>query len=281
VGREGKGPGELGRTFGVAAVGGRLAVGNSGAGRVDFFTPAGEPSGSFALGVPGFTLDAVEPGGLLVRTGRGDDRLYDGRGGSRIIPFTPFTPAEGAGRPACVRLAGAGDRILQLDCTTPAFHVVARDGRRLRTVRVRREPVAASAEELGRYRSSLAADMAGDPRMPAAQAGPLLEGLTRSQTPKRLMRGIQQDPASGLYAVWEQEPQELGTGPARLHLFSPRGVFLATVGFPGPWLDFEMDDLVVYALTEDPDTGLAGLSAYRLRLAPRVRAFASTAPEDL
>ncbi|HEX2191550.1 MAG TPA: hypothetical protein VHG51_21745 [Longimicrobiaceae bacterium] len=281
VGRAGRGPGELGYTFGVASVDGLLAVGNAGAGRVELFAASGEPAGSVALGTPAFTLAAVPPGGLLVWNARAEQRLYDVRGESRAIPLAPFTGAERAGKADCVRLAGAVDRILQLDCTTPVFHVVARDGTRMRTVRVRRKPVPASAEELGQYRSTIAAAMARDERMTPTLARSLLEDMTRKQSPKRLMRGIRHDPASGLYALWEQQPRELGTGPARLHLFSPTGVFLATVGFAGPWLDFEIDDLTVYALTEDPETGLAGLSAYRVSLAPEVRALASAAPEDL
>jgi len=278
VGRAGRGPGELGNTFGVASVDGLLAVGNGGAGRVDLFAASGEPAGSVALGTPAFTLAAVEPGGLLVWNARAEQRLYDVRGESQAIPLTPFTNAESVGSATCVRSAGAAERILQLDCTTPAFHIVARNGTRVRTVRVHRKPVLASAEELGRYRSSLAAAIASDERMPSAQGRALLEDLTERQSPKRLMQGIQEDPSSGLYALWEQQPPELGTGPARLHLFSSAGVFLASVDFAEPWLDFKIDRLTVYALTEDPETGLAGLSAYHLRLAPQVLAFAATVP---
>jgi hypothetical protein len=84
-----------------------------------------------------------------------------------------------------------------------------------------------------------------------------------------------------LYAVWEQQPQKLGNGPARLHLFGSTGVFLATLPFADPWVDFQVEGLTVYALTQDAGTGLIGLAAYRLSLSPEVRSFAARAPEDL
>ncbi|HEX7242205.1 MAG TPA: hypothetical protein VF263_18105 [Longimicrobiaceae bacterium] len=274
VGREGKGPGELESPFGVAFVDGLLAVGD--ARSVDLFSPAGEPSGSVRLGTIPLSLAGLEPGGLLVKTFRGEPRLYSVGGGAPPVSLPGFRKEGRAAEFACSRISGAGSEIVQLDCARPVFQVISREGAVVRTVRIDREPVEATSAELDLYRRSLGSD--------AAQAGSrsggarsLIEGLVKSASPKRVMRGIRYDTAAHLYAVWEQQPQEFGNGPARLHLFSREGVFLVTLPFAEPWVDFAMDARTVYALAEDPGTGVVRLAAYRVTLSPAAaRAAAAT-----
>lgn len=275
VGREGEGPGELRSPFGVAFVDGLLAVGDAG-GTVDLFSPAGEPAGSLRLGTIATSLVGVEPRGLLVKNFRGEQRMYDVRGGEPASPLAVFSRRREGAEFACSRVASAGPNLARLDCAAPVFQVLARDGAVLRTVRVDRGPVAATPQELDVYRRDLMREAAH-----TGSAGPdvagLIEGLLSDQSPKRIMRGIRYDTASALYAVWEQQPQELGNGPARLHLFSRAGVFLATAAFPDAWVDFVFDGLRVYALAEDPQTGVVHLAAYRLTLPAEAQRLARAA----
>jgi hypothetical protein len=228
------------------------------------------------LGTVPVSMVGMEPGGVLVKTFQGQQRLYDLRGRGPYLSVPGFHGNATAGRAACYRVAAAGAEILRLDCASPVFEVLSPGGAVLRTVRVQRKPEPPTRQELDLYRSSLTQDLArsGYPgRNPDAMLAQLLAG----QTPKRMMRGIRYDSAAALYAVWEQQPQELGNGPARLHLFGRAGAFLVTVPFAESWVDFAMDGLTVYALAEDAETGLVRLAAYRLELDPRV-APAAAAP---
>jgi hypothetical protein len=272
VGREGKGPGELQSPFGVAFVNGMLAVGDAGA--VDLFSPTGEPSGSFLLGTPAFSLAGLESGEVLVTTARGEQKRYPVQGGASPVALPGFPERNKQAQFACSRVSSAGARILRLDCATPVFQVISREGKVLRTVRIPREPAQATSAEIDRYRRSLASDAAQTGMQPAAVKS-LVDNLLKGANPKRTMQGIRYDAAARLYAMWEQQPKEFGNGPARLHLFGEEGAFLVTVPFAEPWVDFAIDGLTVYALAEDDDTGLVRLAAYRLNLAPEVGRFAA------
>lgn len=276
IGREGDGPGELRAPFGVALVDGVLAVGEAARNSVELFSPAGEPRGAVPLGTVAVSLVGVEPGAVLVKTFRGEQRLYGLTGSAPPVELPPYTPPEGRRRGAapCFRLWGAEDRILRLDCTQPLFQVLGRDGRVMRTVRIEREPVPATRGELELYRRELSSRFAQSGYPGGGSPAGLIESLTRDQDPKLLMRGVRYDTRAHLYALWEQQPQELGNGPARLHLFGREGVFLASLAFPAPWVDFAVDGLTVYALEEDAETGLVRLAAYTLTLTPQVRRLA-------
>jgi hypothetical protein len=65
-------------------------------------------------------------------------------------------------------------------------------------------------------------------------------------------------------AAWEQEPDDLGGGPARLHIFSGTGVYVATIDFAQSWVDFDWSGSMLYALVRDRETDLVGLVAHRL-----------------
>lgn len=272
VGREGKGPGELQAPFGVAFVGGLLAVGD--AGRVDLFSPAGEPAGSFPLGTIAFSLAGLQSGDVLVTTARGEQKRYPIRGSDPPVAMPGFPKKDKEAEFACSRLSGAGTRILRLDCARPVFQVISREGEILRTVRIPREPVQASSAEMAQYRRSLFTE-AAQTDVPPAAVKSLVDHLVKGANPKRTMRGIQYDAVARLYAVWEQQPKEFGNGPARLHLFGEEGAFLATIPFAESWVDFAIDGLAVYALAEEDDTGLVRLAAYRLNLAPQVGRLAA------
>lgn len=267
VGREGKGPGELQSPFGVAFVNGMLAVGDVGA--VDLFSPDGRPEGSLQLGTAAFSLAGLEPGEVLVLTARGEQKRYPVQRGAQPVSLPGFPLEDREAEFACSRLAGAGARILRLDCVKPVFQVISREGRVLRTVRIPRAPAQATRAEVDMYRRSLASDAAQSGMEPAAVRS-LVENLVKAATPKRVMQGIRYDSTARMFALWEQQPREFGNGPARLHLFGEQGAFLVTVPFRAPWVDFTIDGRTVYALEEEEDTGLVRLSAYRLNLAPAV-----------
>ena len=77
---------------------------------------------------------------------------------------------------------------------------------------------------------------------------------------------LRADPAGGLVAFLEENPDAFGSGNATLHFLSPEGVYLTRAAFPTPWRDFTLEDGVIYALTRDPGTDLITLRAYRVDL---------------
>jgi len=121
----------------------------------------------------------------------------------------------------------------------------------------------ATEVQLGLMRERLEKDMARA-SVPAGEAKGLLDGLLADARVVGLFRGVRQDSTTGIVAVWEQLPADLGGGDAVLHLLSKDGVYLARHTFPHAWVDFAMTGSRVVALATDPSTGLVRTIAYRV-----------------
>ncbi len=95
---------------------------------------------------------------------------------------------------------------------------------------------------------------------------------------KLRFRKIRFDDGAGLAGIWEQNPEDYGSGNASFHLLTIDGAYLAALEFDRPWADFALAGGVLYVLLRDPDTDLVTLMAYHLDIPPglleRARALA-------
>jgi hypothetical protein len=88
-------------------------------------------------------------------------------------------------------------------------------------------------------------------------------------------RGVRADDST--VVAWEQEPAELGDGPASLHVFTAQGIYLSRIETTDRWIDFDLHGDRIVALAREPDAGLAYAVAYRLVIPEQVRAGARAA----
>jgi hypothetical protein len=155
----------------------------------------------------------------------------------------------------------------------------AQQGALQRTVLVDRQaaPVPDSAIErhVAHVRSTLTAS--------GLPAGMIAEQVAAQREMYRLgrrMRGLRPEVDGARVALWEQTSEDLGGGSATLHFFSDDGAFLAGLDFDHGFADFAWRDSTLYALAQEPATGLVRLAAYRLRLppAPQLPPLTASAP---
>ena len=95
-----------------------------------------------------------------------------------------------------------------------------------------------------------------------------VEGMRSLHREKGRFRTIQFDDASGLAALWQQDPEDIGGSPATLHLLSLEGIYLASLDYETAWGDFALAGGVLYILARDPETDLVTLSAERVVMPP-------------
>jgi hypothetical protein len=172
----------------------------------------------------------------------------------------------------CTSVYGSGDNILVLSCYVPTFQVVDAQGALKRFVTVAVPPQRATDSELEYLTSSVGRNIA-EVGLPALRAR-LLDQAVQHFAVKPLYRGIRFDERARTYAIWAQNPAELGGGGvATLAIVTEAGKFLASIAFPTRWVDFDISQLSVYALTEDPDTGIRNLVRYDILLPPEATPF--------
>src|SRR5690606_32044563 len=141
-------------------------------------------------------------------------------------------------------------------CAIPHILQLDAEGRLLREFTVEREPdIISDAEreaEIERVRESVA----GTPGIPPAMIQRVVQIKRDESRIRRSFRAVREDPDTGVLAIWEQNPDELGGGTATLHLFSDSGIYLAEVPFDRAWVDFDLAGSKLFALERDPETDL-------------------------
>lgn len=83
---------------------------------------------------------------------------------------------------------------------------------------------------------------------------------------KRHMQTVIYDSVAEQFVLLEQVPDEQGSGPGVLHLFGRHGIYLAAFDVGAPVRDVDAEGGDIWALVEDPTTGLVTLHRYRIRL---------------
>jgi hypothetical protein len=276
IGREGGGPGEFLRPYALLVADRHLIVGDGGKGSLEVLGFDGSHVRTVRLGGMGFGAWGLDRRILVhVFTGGATEwREYDIDGGFRVRHLPPGPSLPGFPEADCAQRGSGGAALLQLNCSTPVFHLVDATGTATKLISIDRPASVATPEEFREMERRFAREIA------QVGYGPeQTQALAREQAEnfrvKRAMQSVRQDLASGIFAIWEQEPEELGGGDATLHLLSPEGVFLSSVPFSTSWIDFQMDESRVYALVADPETGLARVQAYEVRIPPEALAFSA------
>jgi hypothetical protein len=271
LGRPGGGPGEFEQPFGIAIVGDSVIVGNSRGNSLEVFDTEGNYGRTIRIERVGFTLFALPDRRLLISGFAGPEsdmwmiRTLDGTADPvpAAIPDSSVTGDDLFGSD-CLAVGVAGPLVVRPACRTPQFALATPDGRVVREIRVNREPEAATEAELQAYADRMRQQMGQV--LSGAQIDQIVERSTALERLKRKYMMVRADTGLGVYALREQNPRDLGGGPATLHLFSESGVFLSSLTFEREWVEYDMHAGTVYALTEDPDTGLRTVRAYRLSL---------------
>lgn len=269
LGRRGGGPGELERPYGFALVGSSLVVGNQGRASLERFAEDGEYVGSVHLDALAFGVETLDEkllvNGLFGR--EGGWRLVDLEGGSEAFHWPARRDPLTADYPECARSSAAGAVALRIACYRPYIQVVAPDGDPVREIVIDQAPIPVEPAVVESAAAELRTRML-ESGIPPALIDEQLRQLRERYRAYPRFRNVRADPRTGMLAIWEQPPAELGGGAASLHLVSDAGVYLARIEFAEAWKDFDVHDGRIYALTEDEATGLVGLAAYEVMTPP-------------
>ena len=265
IGRPGQGPGELQRPFGLAVQEAAVVVGNGGRGTLDWFSLEGEYERSLRIDAVGFALHGVEPDRFLVNSlvgNQGGWSTIDADGGVRSVEWPDWLhPAQPPRE--CTRHSTSGALFLRMSCYRPSVQLTDALGNGVMEVVIDREPVEVSEAQIQSIVEENASVMKED-GLPEGLIEEMVRSMEEQYRLSRRWRGIRRDATTGLIALWEQEVDELGGGPANVHVISSSGEFLATFRLEQSWTDFDFLDGRMHALVQDGATGLITLTAYSL-----------------
>ena len=258
-GKQGPGPGEIMVAGDIGFVGDHVVVRDMGKHTIEVYSPDGAFVKSIPLGRVGFGFTTIDPDGIIAAqlAGGGQSWIRVGLDGATTPIPVPATAAVQGATP-CARVATFGDRIAQLDCAVPVVMVSDQSGAIERTIMIRRDTVFATDAQLQTVRENLQRDMAAN-SLPASLAQGLLESTLRNARIVKPWRAVRRDRVTGVIALWEQAPADVGGGNATLHLLSPDGVYLDAIAFDDEWRDFTIDDSRIAALAVNDSTGVPEL----------------------
>jgi hypothetical protein len=282
IGRKGGGPGELERPRGIAAIEDMLVIGNGGRATFDLFATDGSYLRSVPIGGISFDFHPLGGGRILataMSAGRdgsiqGGWRLYrlEGDAGApEAIESWPTSVAVPGGEVEggsleCMRTGTAGAHIIRFSCAAPHLQLVDGEGRLLREFVVDRVPELISDAEREAQVERVREEMSRMPGMPPAMIQRMMETTRNESRIRKIFRAVREDPATGILAVWEQNPSDLGSGPATLHLLSRTGIYLAELHFERSWVAFDLSGSTLFTLERDPETDLVSAAAYRIEV---------------
>lgn len=278
IGRKGGGPGELDDPRAIGVLDDVLVVLNGKRGSFDLFTPDGVYLRSVPTQGMTFSFQTLT-GGRLLASAVFAGSAGDIQSGWRLLPLagepeameawpvsvaSPGAEAEG-GILECMRTGTAGAYIIRFSCGAPHLQLLDDRGRLLGEYLVDRAPDLVTDAELEAQLKRRSDRMALD-GIPPAMIQRVL-AMTREESRIRAsFSTARQDPATGIFALWQQNPGDLGGGPATLHLFSQSGVYLAELHFDRAWVAFDIANATIFALERDPDTDLVSAAAYRIEV---------------
>lgn len=269
IGRSGRGPGEFEEPWIALADGEALWVLDPAGGKIERVSTTGE------------SLGAVQTEGVIFEARRWSDSLLVQRwtdaapiwwvvtpsGFDRTLELPSLAPLEADEGSPCNRVSTGGGAIYLLRCRALEWHRIDPSGRPELVVS---SPITApevTDGQLDRLLSTARRSM-GDLGVPAGQVEVELDRIREQPRVQRAFQGLAVDPSSRMVFVWEQMPDDFGVGPASIHLFSDSGVYLATERLQETWVDFTVDNGMLFALVLDEATGLRSLSAYRVQIPP-------------
>jgi hypothetical protein len=273
IGKKGGGPGEIDQLFGIALRDSTVVIGDGGKRAVSVFALDGRflrthPIEGFGMDVQPYGADDVAIT-VMVPTGQtigSEYRIVGQSAPGNVITFAgPLVTPDEYPDQDCLRTDKTTRLILRLRCIMPWFLVLDEQGSLLRQVVVDQPPTEIPVEDIDRImqeRFSRVAQSLNVPEIPVEMRDRLRAGMRYESR----YRAIRHDAESRTFLLWEQTPDDRGSGPALVHVFSEDGRYLAQAEASVSWGDFDVRNGVVYALVPDPETDLRSAAAYRLTL---------------
>lgn len=264
-GRTGHGPGELVRPNSIAATARGIEVEDGGQGAIVRFDSAGRYLGR--INIPALTLESVplSDNSFAVQSLQGQGwLLVDSTGRTQpLISDVPVGVSTGEG--VCTNGAAAGGFLLLAACRVPAIAMIDLHGE-VRRVFTIDEPVHRPSESEMVVFKEYALAKIRSVGLSKERSEQILNTAVAANQVKLYIRRAAYDPAARLFAVWQQNPVELGDGNAVIHLLSEQGFYLARLVFEESFTDIGMSGGRLYAITSDDETGAQALKAYEITL---------------
>jgi hypothetical protein len=264
-GEPGEGPGQYRRIIDAIPTPAGLFVVDMANGRAEVLGADGGIAASHSLdrvvfeAMP-FGEDAVAVFGIL-----GSEEGWakiDVAGVQEPLEFPDFEAEEG-GAPPGSRASSWEEKLVRLRYTWPEVRVYSGEGDLERVIEVPLPPEEATEEEIEGIVREVTSVLAQD-GLPSGVIQQQVNEIRNRPREKSRFRRIVFDDAGGLAGIWEQNPEDFGSGNATLHLLTTDGIYLAALAFDRPWADFALQGGVLYVLSRDPETDLATLMAYDL-----------------
>ena len=274
LGRTGGGPGEFLHLVDAFQDGHRITALDAGRGTVEYFGMDGVYHSSVKLEGQVWSGFPFGESGLMVKgeflSDPSRETLGDWFRVEEDGKLTAFAPPALAPLPEeqgvqCFDLSAWGDGTARMRYTTPQIQVFNSSGALIQQVFIDLPVEEVTGAERKAALSGLEHSLV-DRGMPPPFIEQNLIVMEERWRVKCRFGPLRFDPSRRLAAFLEQNPEDFGSGNATLHFLSRDGVYLAKGTFTTPWKDFTMEDGVVYALTQDPTTGLSTLAAFRLDL---------------
>jgi hypothetical protein len=270
-GEPGEGPGQYRRIIDAIPTGAGLFVIDGGNGRVEILGSGGEILASSLLGQVVFSIvplgeDAVAVSGILERDL--EWQRIDAAAKLEEVFFPEFIDPD-TSEAAPSRPGRWDGKRARLRYTSPQIQVFSDTGALEKVVDVPLPTEEATDQEIEGLVAEMATVLAED-GLPSGVIQQQADQLRSRPRAKRRFRDLRFDRTSGLAAIWEQNPEDFGSGNASLHVLSTAGIYLGVLEFHRAWSAFDLKNDVLYALSRDPETDLVTLEAFSLSVASEV-----------
>ncbi|MGD2123345.1 MAG: hypothetical protein PVJ76_16450 [Gemmatimonadota bacterium] len=266
-GEPGGGPGQYQRIIDAVPTQAGLFVVDGGNGRVEILSYEGEIRASHSLDRIVFLAEPLGPEAITLFYTRGGEPEWgsmDEAGSLEPHPFPDFQAPEGHLVPVSVGSTWEKN-LVRLRYATPQIRLYSLDGHLEKEIMIPLPPMVATDAEVEELVLRTTGDMARvgiESDVIEHQA----ERIRARSRDKLSFRKIRFDDEGRLAGLWQQNPEDFGSGPATLHLLSIDGIYLARLEFDRPWADFDLSGARLFVLSRDPVTDLATLQAFDLRL---------------
>jgi len=271
LGEPGAGPGQYRRIVDAVPTRAGLFVVDGGNGRVEVLSADGEILASSLLGQIVFTVvplgdDAIAVSGMLGRDPRW--QRIDAAGNLGDLEFPDFVdPDTTETTPS--RASAWGQRPVRLRFASPQIQVFSAAGTLEKVIDVPLTVEEATDEEIEALVAEVTSTLAED-GLPSGVIQQQADQVRSRPRAKFRFRDVRFDAGSGLAAIWEQNPEDFGSGSASIHLLSPDGIYLGVLEFDRAWSAFDLRNGVLYALSRDLTTDLVTLQAFSVSIPSRV-----------
>ena len=276
-GREGEGPGELGRLYSAAILEDQVFVSHSGSLSLSACSLGGEFQGRVEWGTPVGHLDRWVGNALvgtpLNATGRFVEKQLKAEGKAQVVgsDFQSPYPAEEFG--SCLRATAKAGWMVRVLCSALRVRVEGPEVPVSFWIEHPSSPAESSVSELDQYVARYWAMQSGN-RPLTAIIQRQLDGLRERARVGPTYSAVRIDPGSGWMIVSEQPFGDQGWVPAILHLFLMNGVYLGAFETEFHIKDFDLSGGRIFVLARDPETDLITLHGLAIRIDSNLEASA-------